>query len=74
MGKSNQMAETLEQKIGLLPKDCIAEIELYVDFLLFREGMTRQKQQKPDVSDYFGAVKAFGDGLEFQRRARREWD
>ena len=66
--------ETLERKICLLQEDFLAEIETYVDFLLYRQNTAQRTKEKQDVSAFFGSVKAFGDGLEYQRRIRNEWE
>jgi hypothetical protein len=35
---------------------------------------SRAKRKKPNLVSFFGALPNIGDGLEFQKKARNEWD
>lgn len=39
-----------------------------------KEGDVIQTDQSADLSKFFGSVTGLADGMEFQRRARGEWD
>lgn len=39
-----------------------------------KEGDVIQTDQSADLSKLFGSVTGLADGMEFQRRARGEWD
>ena len=32
------------------------------------------KRKKPNLAEFFGVLPNIGDGLEFQKEARNEWD
>ena len=34
----------------------------------------RVKRKKPNLTEFFGVLPTIGDGLEFQKSARNEWD
>ena len=34
----------------------------------------RTKTKKPNFSEFFGVLPNIGDGLEYQKNARNEWD
>jgi len=36
--------------------------------------INRVKNKKPNLAEFFGALPNIGDGLEFQKNARNEWD
>ena len=43
------------------------------DFLEFIR-INRIKRKKPNLAEFFGVLPNIGDGLEFQKNARNEWD
>ena len=36
--------------------------------------INRVKNKKPNLAEFFGVLPTIGDGLEFQKNARNEWD
>ena len=36
--------------------------------------INRIKSKKPNLAEFFGTLPNIGDGLEFQKTARNEWD
>lgn len=64
---------TLEKQIQSLPDEYIDEVSNYIDYLLFRLKANK-KNQSNDLNEFFGSIKNIGDGIEFQRSARDEWD
>jgi len=42
--------------------------------LLERIKNNRAKPKKPNFTEFFGILPNIGDGLEFQKNARNEWD
>ena len=43
------------------------------DFLEFIR-INQVKSKKPNLAKFFGALPNIGDGLEFQKNVRNEWD
>jgi len=41
---------------------------------LERIKITRDKRKKPNLARFFGVLPNFDDGLEFQKKARNEWN
>ncbi len=41
---------------------------------LERIRKNRIKRKKPNLSEFFGILPDVGDGLEFQKKVRDEWD
>ena len=64
----------IEKKLRDLPEDCLDEIAVYIDFLLFRRNQEATQESDSDLSKYFGRIKTLGDGLEVQRQMRDEWN
>ena len=42
--------------------------------LLERIKINRVKENKPNFIEFFGALPNIGDGLEYQKNVRNEWD
>ena len=42
--------------------------------LLERIKVNREKGHKPNFTEFFGALPDIGDGLEYQKNVRHEWD
>ena len=66
--------DTLERQIRMLPEDCLEEVSQYIEFIVYRMQMRKEKDQPHDMSAYFGILKDMPDGLEAQRRLRDEWN
>jgi hypothetical protein len=54
-----------------------------IDETATREGLktslerirkNRLKRKKPNLSEFFGILPDIGDGLEFQKKVRNEWE
>ena len=41
---------------------------------LERFRINKSKRKKPDLIEFFGILPNVGNGLEFQKNARNEWD
>jgi hypothetical protein len=41
---------------------------------LDRIKQNRAKRKKPNLAEFFGVLPDIGDGLEFQKKVRNEWD
>jgi hypothetical protein len=65
---------TLEKQIKTLPVDCLDEVSHYIEYLLYRKENFGSTSKQSNLSQYFGSVKHFPDGLEAQRGMRDEWD
>lgn len=66
----------LEEKLKLMPEECLKELLEYADYLLFRYPKRHQEEddsQNGDFEEFFGTMD-LGDGLELQKRWRDEWD
>ena len=66
--------DTLERQIRLLPEDCLEDVSQYIEFVIYRMQLRKEKNQTCDMSSYFGILKKMPDGLEMQRGLRNEWD
>ena len=65
---------TLEKQIQSLPEECLDEVANYIEYILFRQKAKTETDQSADLSEFFGSVTGLADGMDFQRRARDEWD
>ena len=65
---------TLEKQIQSLPEDCLDEVANYIEYVLFRRKAKKETDQSADLSKFFGSVPGLADGMDFQRRARDEWN
>ena len=65
---------TLEKQIQSLPEDCLDEVANYIEYVLFRRKAKTETDQSTDLSEFFGSVTGLADGMDFQRRARDEWN
>ena len=62
----------LEEKVRLLPEDCLDEVADYIEFILLRHD--RAHAEKSDLSQFFGLLKNKRVGLEMQKVMRNEWN
>ena len=65
---------TLEKQIHSLPEDCLDEVANYIEYVLFRQKAKKKADQSTDLTEFFGSITGLADGMDFQRRARDEWD
>jgi len=42
--------------------------------ILERNKIARSRSKKPNLARFFGILPNFDDGLEFQKKARNEWN
>ena len=42
--------------------------------ILERNKIARSRSKKPNLARFFGVLPNFDDGLEFQKKARNEWN
>ena len=61
----------LEEKLKMLPEECLDEVSQYVEFILFRQEHKSRKGHS-DLNEFFGSAKSLPDGLDLQRRSRDE--
>ena len=61
--------DTMVEKIKTIPQECLADIENYIQFVLYRYN-----QNKTNLSKYFGSVNFQKDGLSIQKEMRNEWN
>ena len=66
--------ETLVEQIKTLPQECLADIENYVQYILYRYNQSAEKEKYTDLSKYFGSVKFHQDALKIQKGMRNEWN
>ncbi|MBR0091009.1 MAG: hypothetical protein IJP92_04860 [Lachnospiraceae bacterium] len=65
---------TLEKQIQSLPEDCLDEVTNYIESVLLRRKARTKTNQSADLSEFFGGITGLADGMDFQRRARDEWN
>ncbi len=67
--------ESVVEQVKAAPEACLDEISDIIGYVVFR--YERDKEMSKDgasgVSQYFGAIKDFGDGLKLQKEWRNEW-
>ena len=66
--------ETLVEQIKTVPQECLADIENYVQYILYRYNQSAEKEKYTDLSKYFGSVKFNQDALKIQKGMRNEWN
>ncbi|EMB21087.1 hypothetical protein [Treponema denticola] len=66
--------ETLVEQIKTVPQECLADIENYVQYILYRYNQSAEKEKYTDLSKYFGSVKFHQDALKIQKGMRNEWN
>ena len=74
--KTKNMSAVIEEKIKMLPADCLEDISDYIDFLLYRRSQVFESKDKRSAAAeiYFGKLHSLPDGLTLQREMRNEWD
>ena len=66
--------ETLVEQIKTVPQECLADIETYIQYILYRYNQPAEKEKHTDLSKYFGSVKFHQDALKIQKEMRNEWN
>ena len=65
----------IEEKLRVLPPDCLEDLSAYIDFLLYRRSIALQRVDEQPVSgNYYGKLPSLPDGLTLQRESRDEWN
>ena len=66
----------IEEKLRVLPEDCLEDLSAYIDFLLYRRSVESQRGDAQPVSGsyYYGKLPSLPDGLTLQRESRDEWN
>ena len=49
--------DTLERQIRMLPEDCLEDVSQYIEFVIYRMQLRKEKNQTCDMSSYFGILK-----------------
>lgn len=66
--------ETIFEQIKSVPNECLADIEEYIGYLLYRHKKNMYETKHNDLSKYFGSIKINKDALEIQKGMRNEWN
>ena len=66
--------ETMIEQIKNVPQECLADIENYIQFVLYRYNQKFKTENKTNLSKYFGSVSFNKDGLSIQKEMRNEWN
>lgn len=63
---------TMVEKIKTVPQECLADIENYIQFVLYRYNQNSKTENKTNLSKYFDSVNFKKDGLSIQKEMRNE--
>ncbi len=66
--------EAMFDQIKSVPKECLPEIENYIQFVLYRYNQIASHKESKDLSKCFGSVKFNKDALALQKEMRNEWN
>ena len=70
--------EAMFDQIKSVPKECLPEIENYIQFVLYRYNQRYNQiashKESKDLSKCFGSVKFNKDALALQKEMRNEWN
>ena len=64
----------LEEQIKALPEECLEEVSLYIDYIIFRQQKKKLDEQNSNLVSFFGSIDSLPDGIELQRGVRSEWN
>ena len=65
----------IEEKLRVLPPDCLEDVSAYIDFLLYCRSIASQRVDAQPVSgSYYGKLPSLPDGLTLQQGSRDEWN
>lgn len=66
--------ESVVEQVKSAPESCLDEISNIISYVIFRyENAPSHEKEQTNLSQSFGALKNFGDGMELQKRWRDEW-
>ena len=68
------MYETFFEQIKTVPREYLADIENYVQYILYRYKQNVEKHSQQDLSKYFDSIKIQHDALTMQKEMRDEWN
>ncbi len=66
--------DAMVEQIKAVPQECLADIENYIQFVLYRYNQNVKNDNTPNLSKYFGSVNFQKDGLLIQKEMRDEWN
>ncbi|WP_455160183.1 hypothetical protein [Treponema lecithinolyticum] len=66
--------ETLFEQIKSVPQEYLADIQNYVEYILYRYNKNIDGTLPHDLSKYFGSIKIYKDALALQKEMRNEWN
>jgi hypothetical protein len=66
--------DAMVEQIKAVPQECLADIENYIQFVLYRYNQNVKNDNTPNLSKYFGSVNFQKDGLSIQKEMRDEWN
>lgn len=66
--------DTMVEQIKKVPQECLADIENYIQFILYRYNQNTKSKNTKNLSKYFGSVNFNKDGLSIQKEIRDEWN
>lgn len=66
--------DTMVEQIKAVPQEYLADIENYIQFILYRYNQTLNAKTATNFSKYFGSVRFNKDAREIQKEMRNEWN
>ena len=66
--------DAMVDQLKAVPQECLAEIETYIQFVLFRNNISVTTTNNKNLSKYYGSVNLKKDGLSLQKEMRNEWN
>ena len=66
--------EILFEQIKTVPQEYLADIENYVEYILYRNKKNIKNASPHDLSRPFGSIKIQHDALAMQKEMRNEWN
>ena len=66
--------EILFEQIKTVPQEYLADIENYVEYILYRNKKNVKNASPHDLSRHFGSIKIQHDALAMQKEMRNEWN
>ncbi|MCQ2595843.1 MAG: DUF2281 domain-containing protein [Treponemataceae bacterium] len=59
--------DVMIEQIKSMPQECLADLENYIEYIMYKYNLPSQNNSKNDKSQYFGSVKFNKDALELQK-------
>ncbi len=66
--------DTMIEQIKTVPKECLVDIENYIQFVLYRYSQNTKSNETKNLSKYFGSVTFNKDALKMQKEMRNDWN